>query len=439
MRNLKILMLGWGNKAYIHSGLGVACYNLCKALSKKVKISLIIPVFERAFELENIDLISLGSIKIPEKSVSENKEEKEEEQTEEVQLAELIEIPIELQPYLSPTSGSTLLKELKKVKAGRKEKNVKTQKSSEYKDDDLGDSELLDKVLEYARIVEEKSKHIDFDIIHAHDWMTFLAGIYVKNATGKPLVLHIHSLDYDRVGGSNRSWVFNIERYAMSRADKVISVSQYTAGIIFSRYGLSSNKVKVVHNAIDPEDTFRLPSESNQKIVLFVGRITGMKGPKYFLQVAAAVYKKYKNVRFIMVGVGDELQEIRESEIYKDLKERIDLKGFVDPEELKLIYSLTDVYCLPSVSEPFGLTALEAAQFGIPVVLSTGSGVSEVLTSALTADFWDIDKMSGHIISLLSNEKLRRKQINAGYKDIENTSWAKAANEIVKVYKQVTA
>jgi len=430
-------MLGWGHNTHLYGGLGVACANLCKALSKKATITLFIPQAENSIPDDNIDLISVMA---SDDEVSGGKQwsEHELEEREEVEAVEhTIEIPVELQPYLVPSTEKELVQELRRVRKSRQKSTGPGDEGDELQEAEPGEDNILDRVMEYARLVAERSKHIDFDIIHAHDWMTFLAGIYVKNGSGKPLVLHIHSLDYDRVGGKDRTWVFNIERYAMSRADHVIAVSAYTAGIIVSRYGLSSNRVRVIHNGIDPMDTFRLPPETSEKTVLFVGRITGMKGPKYFLEIADHVYRKYKNVRFVMVGAGDELTEIKDSNIYRKLGDRIDLRGYIEPEELRLIYATADVYCLPSVSEPFGLTALEAAQFGIPIVLSSRSGVSEILKSALRADYWDIETMANHIVSLLRDDKLRAKQIEAGYREIKNITWEETARSILGIYKNL--
>ena len=252
-------------------------------------------------------------------------------------------------------------------------------------------------------------------------------------------MLTVHSLDYDATGTGSKTWVFNIERYALSKADMVISVSEYTAGIIFSRYGLSSRKVAVVYNGVEPVKTFRLPGRGATKTVLFVGRITGQKGPKYFLQVARKVAELYNDVRFVMVGVGDELREIRETDTFRELDGKLELLGFLPQEELHRVYASADVLCLPSVSEPFGLVALEAVQFGVPVVLSNRAGVGEVLQSALKANYWDIDLMANHVVALITDSKLSKLKVEQALKEVRNASWKKSAARVRSVYQNLLA
>jgi glycosyltransferase involved in cell wall biosynthesis len=436
MKKHKVLMLGWGNIPAVHSGLGIACHGLCKSLSKLVDLTLIVPSSDRKDILHGINMIMTEGGEQPDTASTQDQKAHRSVVDPEY---DVLDLPADLDPYYFTKQDATLVRELKTSKAKKvgDAGEQRSDQSIDYLLSDLERDDILERVMLYAKKVAEIAKGLEFDVIHAHDWMTFLAGIYVKNNSGKPLILHIHSLDYDRTGAGNKTWIFNIERYALSKADQVISVSHYTSGIIFSRYGLSSRKVITVHNGVEPMETFRSPSGHKEKTVLFVGRITGQKGPKYFLQIALKVLQKYKNARFIMVGAGDELQEIVDSGAFRKLNNRIEVKGFLEQEALKKIYALSDVFCLPSVSEPFGLAALEAAQFGIPVVLSSRSGVSEVLKSAFRADYWDIDLMAQHIVSLLSDEKLHTKKAEQGLADIKKATWKNAAKKILQVYDRL--
>jgi glycosyltransferase involved in cell wall biosynthesis len=437
MRRYKILMLGWNDVALSHGGIGVACQGLCRALDATDEITLIVPT-AKGLDVEKAQIITTeAGVKADQPGYAGVAPASDDDSpvpaTEKGERQHtIVELPIALDPYYFTRQDSTLVREVQEQKARAHTAGDGGKLSEEIRPDK---DDVLERVMEYARRVSEIAQGLDFDIIHAHDWMTFLAGIYVKNLTGKPLVLHVHSLDYDRTGTGSKTWVFNIERYALSKADMVISVSEYTSGIIFSRYGLSSKKVVVVHNGVQPLKGYRIPAADGAgKTVLFVGRITGQKGPKYFLQVARKVAELYNDVRFVMVGVGDELQEIQETGEYLHMAGKVELRGFLPHEELQKAYAAADVLCLPSVSEPFGLVALEAAQFGVPVVLSTRAGVGEVLQSALKANYWDIDLMANHVVALMTDSKLRKRKVNQGLKEIKSATWPRAAAKVRKVY-----
>ncbi len=434
-------MLGWSRASHMNGGLGNACYGLCERLSEQVKITLILPkasglssAFHKIKVVETIaDLSS-------EKKLSK----KFKEEIEYQYASKTINIDIELDPYFHPGSGRSLTEEIKRIKKARKEKQTqntdfqKKHKSIAHSPD-LYDDDMLERVVEYAHQVTQIAKNLKFDIIHAHDWMTFLAGIYVKNATGKPLLLHVHSLDYDRAAGNIKSWVFDIERYCLSKADLVVPVSNYTAGIIYSRYGLSSKKVLPIHNGIAPAKmTIKLPKEG-KKTILFTGRITGQKGWRYFLEISLKVLKQFENVKFIMAGDGPEMDDLTKSEIVEFFNDKIEITGHVGREKLKELFSISDIYLMPSVSEPFGITALEAVQAGIPVILSKRSGVAEVLPSAPKAYFRDTTTMARHVIRLLKDEKLYIRTVKKLQKEVEQNTWEKSAKKLISAYRQLLA
>jgi glycosyltransferase involved in cell wall biosynthesis len=269
--------------------------------------------------------------------------------------------------------------------------------------------------------------------------MTFLAGIALKDKFQKPLVLHVHSLEYDRVGHKNVGWVYDVERFAMSKADRVISASNYTKGIIESNYGLSQNLIRTVYNAVTLPDKIERETRKHKRKaeILFAGRIDGNKGIEYFISIARTVLKKHEDVEFLVVGRGMSKLNFEEIEGFDELKGRFHYLGFVERDALFKLYSSCDVLCMPSISEPFGLTAIEAAYMNLPVVLSKKTGASEILKRTPRADFWDIQKFADHLLSIIQNPKVRSRVISNNKRDIRDLSWDKSAMEVQNIYKEL--
>jgi glycosyltransferase involved in cell wall biosynthesis len=285
-------------------------------------------------------------------------------------------------------------------------------------------------------LVERISAELSFDIIHVHDWMTCQAGIKLKEKFKKPLILHIHSLNYDRFGPDRMDWIYDIEKKALLKADIIIPVSHYTGRIINEFYKIQKKKIFPVHNGVEKVKPFKSEKNFPEKLVLFMGRITMQKGPEYFLEAASKILHRCNNVRFAIAGEGDRLQKIIESGAYADIGSKIHFTGFLKKPEIHYILSITDVFCMPSVSEPFGLSALEAVQFGIPVVISKRSGAAEVLKGAFTVDFWDTEKMADLIIMLLTDKKLYKDSVEQGFKDLKNLTWENSAKNILQLYSK---
>ena len=299
--------------------------------------------------------------------------------------------------------------------------------------------DLIDRVRRYQETALKESRNYQFDFINAHDWMTFPAALQLKRLTGKPLIVHIHSLNYDRVGPNERGWVFELERQAMSDADRVITVSEYTQSICEHRYGIDPAKIVSIHNGVPPLDSTEAPRSSSEKLVLFLGRMTRQKAPLNFLKIADLVRREIPKVRFVMAGAGDQLDEVISESFRLDLNELIEFPGFVDRETVNTLLAQTDVYCMPSASEPFGISALEAAQFGIPVVMSNRSGAAEVLTHARTADPEDIESMAGHIIELLQDEEAHAVASTHSREDHQPYTWDRAAKLVNEIYEQLAS
>lgn len=297
---------------------------------------------------------------------------------------------------------------------------------------------LATDVLRYAERAGAIARRERFDVIHAHDWMTFLAGLEARRVSGKPLVLHVHATESDRAGAGGNAFVRDIERAAVNAADRVITVSRYTARRLGRDYGVPRRKIRVVHNAIDASARPRAEAPAElEPLVLFAGRVTWQKGPDYFLDAAARVAREIPNVRFAVAGSGDRLHAMRERVQALGLRRNIFFTGFLPPQELDRLYARADVYVMPSASEPFGLTALEALQHGTPVIVSRSAGVSEVVQNVLRVDFGDVEELASKILSVLLFPPLARLLSARGRREVLRLSWRESAQSVLDVYADV--
>lgn len=424
MSSKKVLMLGWEFPPFLNGGLGVACHGIAKALQSHVQLSIILPKVEENYPNE-FDLIGLNTL--------EREELKEEVKIESYSFLEEVDtIQTNISAY--EVIDEPILEE--KTITVKKTFIKKINKTYDVLGDgNLYGNDLIQKVTRFAENVVEIASEKEFDVIYAHDWMTFLAGIELQKKTKKPLVLHVHSLEYDRTGKTN-GWVFELEKYALSQANHVITVSDYTKNIAIEHYDVEAQKVAMIHNGVEvlnPIEVNKRPFP--EKLVVFLGRVTSQKGPLYFLDIADKVLKKYPKVRFVMAGAGDEMKKVIEAGAYRELGDRFHLTGFLTREKVNYLLSLANVYCMPSVSEPFGLSAVEAAQMKVPVVISNQSGVSEILTSALKADYNDTNTMVKHINSLLTNQLLATQQIEKGYEEVKELSWDRVGERINTIFQ----
>ncbi|MDQ3046931.1 MAG: glycosyltransferase family 4 protein [Bacteroidota bacterium] len=417
----KVLMLGWEFPPIINGGLGVACHDLSSALSDLAHVTMVVPKSSIGFKVKNVNLVGINNIDIDsyEKHFSSMKLP-----------FDLHAIPADLNPYTSELSNQS--------SSGENEGVFSSEgtKTGPFNIDNLYGGDVINKVIQYADIAASYASTLEFDVIHAHDWMTMLAGIKIKQQSGKPLVMHIHSLEVDRSGENSRGWVYDLEKKGMEYADLLIPVSNFTADNIHKHYGISRDKMSVVHNGSNVVRAFQSQRKFKEKTVLFVGRLTRQKGPEKFLDIAARVLETNPDVRFVMAGVGDYFKNLLEQSSYKHIGNRFHMTGFLNLEKLRYLFSVSDVYCMPSVSEPFGLSAVEAAQFGIPCVISKQSGVAEVLTGSLKFDFWDIDKAASSILSLLNDPILRNKVVEDAHQNLDKITWDLSAQKIITAYQQ---
>ena len=297
----------------------------------------------------------------------------------------------------------------------------------------LTENELKDALKEYSQELLAGIEQQDFDVIYAHDWINFEAALALKQAYKKPLVVHLHSLDYDRSTGHTNSWIYQLEKQAMHQAEAIVAVSKYTASIIKEEYGINS-AVDIVPNGIAMPASFqKIAKPFPEKLILFVGRLTEQKGPEIFLKIAQKVNEQMPDTRFVMAGQGDLLKKLISSGAYRKLARRFHFTGHIGRNDLYQIYAMADVYCMPSVSEPFGLSALEAAGFGLPVVLSRQSGAAEVLPGAFVADYWQVNELAEKVVYCLINKKPTSEAVALNKAALSATSWPNTAKAIAEI------
>jgi glycosyltransferase involved in cell wall biosynthesis len=426
---MKVLMFGWEFPPHISGGLGTACFGLTKGLAtlKEVEVLFVVP---KAFGDEDHSVIQLiGANQVP---VS-----KKEIQFENVQ--QKIDY-YEVESHLIPYVGEEEFWNLKSKKYSKETRFVKTNEGFKIDFSGKYGADLMQEIRNYALVAEIIARENKFDIIHAHDWLTFPAGIAAKKVSGKPLVVHVHATDFDRSGGSANPNVYAIEREGMEIADSIIAVSSLTKKIITEKYGIPSKKVKVVYNAVEPvadEKDRRLQKGVDEKIVTFLGRITLQKGPEYFIEAAGLVLKKMNNVRFVMAGSGDMMNQMITRVAELGISDHFHFTGFLKGNDVNQMLRMTDVFVMPSVSEPFGIVPLEAMQFNVPVIISNQSGVAEILENAIKIDFWDTYAMADAIYGLLNYSALANHFKTEGKNEVENMQWVNSASAVTEVYKSV--
>ncbi|MBL0740596.1 glycosyltransferase family 4 protein [Chryseolinea lacunae] len=299
--------------------------------------------------------------------------------------------------------------------------------------------DLMQETARYADVARSIAQHHDHDVIHVHDWMTFPAGLAAKAESGKPLIVHVHSTEFDRSGDHPHPAVFAMEREGLQGADHVVAVSAWTKQILVSRYGISPAKISVVHNGVVPKErSAALARRPGSQVVTFLGRLTFQKGPLYFVQAAFKVLQKFPDTHFIVAGSGDLFPAVVEHVAHLRLSSRFYFTGFLKGDHVDKVWSVSDLYVMPSVSEPFGITPLEAVQAGIPVIVSKQSGVSEVMQHAIKVDFWNIDALANAICTVLAYKSLSSTLRKNSKHEIKNITWAKPARKIKTLYHEIT-
>jgi glycogen(starch) synthase len=403
---MKVLMFGWEYPPHNSGGLGIACQGLARSLvAQGVELLFVLPK-------------RLGPIKAPFRVIYAN-----------VPDVTLVEINSLLLPYSTPEQ----YEHLQAAYPGK-----------------IYASSLFEEVNRYAAIASEIAKKEDFDLIHSHDWLTFGAGISAKKVKHTPLIAHVHATEVDRTGSIHKvnPHVYQKESEGLSNADKIISVSELTKNNLVSYYNAPPEKIEVVHNGVDrsnyclsagKDSGLIMLKSMGYKIILFVGRITLQKGPDYLVEAAKIVLKEYPKAIFVIVGSGDMEGQIMQQVAACGISGNFLFPGFLRGEELSQVYRTADVFVMPSVSEPFGLTPLESLLHGTPVIISRQTGVSEVLHHALKVDFWDTQEMADKILSVISHKSLRTTLGKNGHREACLCTWDKAAQSCIQIYNSISA
>lgn len=422
---MNVLMFGWEFPPNISGGLGTACYGIVSGLAScgDVKVTFVVPKTYGNEPSENVQLISAE--KIPAGS--------EIFKTLNSGTISFVDVPSKLVPYLTPESFSekyqfhTEKKELSEVV----QEGAKIHFSGKY------GPNLFDEINNYAIVAKTIAKENKFDLIHAHDWLTFPAGVAAKQISGKPLVIHVHSTDFDRSGGAINPAIYAIEKQGMEEADEIITVSNLTKKRLIDQYQIPSKKITTVYNAIEPEtESIRTlkKHKHKEKIVTFLGRITIQKGPEYFAEVARMVISRVKNVHFVMAGSGELRNKIIELCAQYGISDRFHFTGFLKGPEVTEMLHRSDLFIMPSVSEPFGIVPLEAMQANVPIIISHQSGVAEIIRNAIKTDFWDVHAMADAVHGILKYKKLSKTLAFEGKKEVDKLNWENSAREIRQVY-----
>ncbi len=439
---MRVFMLGWEFPPFISGGLGTACFGLTRALDNLgTEVLFVLPRAVAQTEGAHVQILSPASTAAQGKAWT---------------LAGLFRhtqfraVAAAMRPYARPGEAGLGAEETavpggRMAPGGVGARHVRgTGRPAKIRGpaaDPAGNygGDLFTEIERYAALGCAIAAEEKFDVVHAHDWMTFPAGMAVAAQSGKPLVIHVHSTEFDRSGMNVNQRIYDIERAGMHAAVKIIAVSHMTRSIILRHYGVDPRKVEVVYNAIDDnggENKPPLPPITrDEKIVLFLGRITMQKGPEYFLAAAKRVLEVMDNVRFVMAGSGDMIRRMIELAAEMGIGHKVLFTGFLRGNDVRRVFRMADLYVMPSVSEPFGLTPLEALSNDVPVLISKQSGVAEVLKHALKVDFWDVDEMANKIIAVLRHPPLAATLRDHGSFEVKHFSWVDSAANCLKVYQ----
>ena len=427
-------MFGWEFPPHIAGGLGTACYGMTRGLARNgVEVVFVMP---RAYGDEDQRFVRVVNASDVE-TIGTRDHEFSEELLEKVSF---IHIDSNMLPYISPEEYAAYHDEF--VRSGRTHEWTDVWKQRYTFSGKYG-ANLMEEVARYAVVAAQVAKDLEgqFDVIHAHDWLTYFAGIAAKRVSGKPLVVHMHATEFDRSGENINRRVYAIEKAGMQAADRVIAVSELTRRIVIGKYGILADKVVTVHNAVrfgESEDA--VPERAvKDKVVTFLGRITYQKGPDYFVEAAAKVLQRVSDVRFVMAGSGDLMNHVVRRVAQLGIADRFHFTGFLKGGEVQRMFRLSDVYVMPSVSEPFGISPLEAMRSGVPVIISRQSGVAEVLDYAIKVNYWDVDALADAIYGLLTYPALGRMFASKGLEEVTGLKWTNAAAKIKTVYETVVA
>lgn len=421
---MNVLMFGWEFPPHISGGLGTACYGIVKGLAsdKNVDITFVVPkTHGNEHSANNIQLLSADHISVGSQQHAEWNPTG----------VNILEVHSKLVPYETPESYMERYQDSVEIKTETISEGQKISFSGGY------GPNLFSEISNYAVVAKAIAKDNQFQLIHVHDWMTFPAGIAAKQISGKPLIVHVHSTDFDRSGGAVNPDIFAIEKQGFDEADHIITVSNRIKSRLTEQYHIPSQKITTIYNAIDPEinaNHVKKNRKQKYKVVTFLGRITIQKGPEYFVDVARMIINRMKNVHFVMAGNGELRDHILKLCARYGITDRFHFTGFLNNEEVSNMLRQSDLFIMPSVSEPFGIVPLEAMQSNVPVIISLQSGVSELIRNVIKTDFWDVHAMADAVYGILRNKTLATSMITEGKQEVSRLNWNRSANQIRQVY-----
>lgn len=426
---MRVLMFGWEFPPHISGGLGTASYGLTKGMATldDLEVIFVVPKVWGDEDKTMVRLVGANQVPVRYKQVYYKGFKHP---------LEKIEISSKIVPYTDPEDFWTV------VSSEVSGYNLFVQTNSKGMVDFSGryDNFLMDEINKYAIVASVIAEENEFDIIHVHDWLAYPAGIAAMEVSGKPLVIHVHATDFDRSGGNVNPDVYRIEKSGMDAASKIITVSNLTRDIVINKYHINPEKVETVYNAVEPvtiSENLIIKKGFDEKVVTFLGRITLQKGPEYFIEAAYKVLQVMDNVRFVMAGSGDMMERMMRRAAALKITDRFHFTGFLKGADVFSMLDMSDVYIMPSVSEPFGISPLEAMQSNIPVIISKQSGVAEILTHAVKTDFWDIDAMADAIYGILNYPALSNMFIKNGKEEVIRLKWDNSAMHVLDIYYRV--
>lgn len=451
---MRVFMLGWEFPPFISGGLGTACHGLTLALSRQnTKITFVLPKVIDTQNTSHVRLLTpqspLAESETPASGISPATISHDDSDTQLDPNIKFQAIPARM--YSPYQSAGGVLRQPPPAASRQCMQSNQSAPATASLVSGLGpgtgpldySGDLLDECQRFSDLCLNLARGEDFDVIHAHDWLTFPAGLAVARLSGRPLITHVHSTEFDRSGENINQPVYDIERRGMHGAMRVIAVSYLTKSIIQHRFGVDPDKIEVVYNGI--ENINPLPGlhgepaiRRSDKIVLFLGRITMQKGPEYFVRAAKKVLEKEQEVKFVMAGSGDKITDVIDLAVREGIGHQVLFTGFLRGKDVERVFRIANVYVMPSVSEPFGIAPLEAIRHDVPVIISKTSGVAEVLTHALKVDFWDTDEIANKIIAVLRHPPLSSTLREQADLEVRQLTWDGAAKKCLQVYDQAT-
>ena len=423
---MKVLMFGWEFPPHISGGLGTACYGITKGLAsfQDIDLTFVVPKVNGDEQPIKTQLIGANQIDLIESKIDYQRF---------ISQHHYLTVESNLVPYVTPEEFSKLeAYEVESIGSCRSGSSSKINFTGKY------GAGLLSEIHNFSIVSEHIAKQNSYDVIHAHDWLTFKSGIAAKQQLNAPLFVHVHATEFDRSGGAINQEIYEMEKEGMENADCVITVSNHTRKIVIEKYHIPEEKVITVYNAIDKNKFLESIENSkyrDEKIITFLGRITQQKGPFYFIETAKLILENMKNVRFIMAGSGNLMDEAKQLVKEYDLEANFEFPGFLKGKAVYDLLTLSDVYIMPSVSEPFGISPLEAMQSGVPVIISKQSGASEVLKHAVKVDYWDTHAMADAIYNIVNRSSMNNMLRTFGKNEVDEMKWEDCAQKLRQLYK----